>query len=218
MGFEIRDGLVDSVELYCNKLWLTRWDVLPFLVGYVGMFYCVFMELEGDAKYGSLVGIPALLSLQLVMFLFAQSSVKVRCFIGKDVVKDVRKASYAYIRAAKNAGKDRIVSVEHRPEQETTISVMTDNFNLYPIFFQFQEVTYQFNEKKSAFERLDYPVEMNTANALKWAGFPSKDITINAARRWGFNEFNIPLPHFLDLYMVWSSYILQVCTLLIKIN
>lgn len=202
MGFAIRDGLVEKIELYRNKYWLARLDVFPFLIGYIAMFFFIFSEAEGDIKYTSLVGIPALLTLHLIIFLFAQSSVKLRCLIGKDIVQDVNKATYALVSAAKNAGKDRIVSIEHREDQSvaSSINVLSHDYQLSPVFFQFQEVTYQFN--KNSFERLDYPVETTTNNALKWVGFPSKEVTISAARRWGFNEFNIPLPHFLDLYMV----------------
>lgn len=167
------------------------------------MFFCIFSEMDISIKYGSMIGIPSLLSLHLIIFLFAQSSVKLRCFIGKSVVKDVNKATFALISGAKNAGKDRIVSVEHRADQTTVseITVVSKSYEIVPVFFQFQEVTYQFNSSKNAFERLNYPIETNTSNALKWAGFSSKENTILAVKRWGFNEFNIPLPHFLDLYM-----------------
>jgi cation-transporting ATPase 13A1 len=167
------------------------------------MFSCIFAEVDSHLKYAALVGIPSLLSLHLIIFLFAQSSVKLRCFIGKSPVKDVSKATFALVKAAKNAGKDRIVNVEHRVDQESVseIAVVGNKYLISPIFFQFQEVTYQFQAAKNSFGRIDYPVETNTANALKWAGFPSKEFTISAVKRWGFNEFNIPLPHFLDLYM-----------------
>lgn len=209
MGFAIQDGLVDKVELYRNKYWLARWDVFPFLAGYLTMFFFIFSEMEGDIKYVSLIGIPSLLSLHLIIFLFAQSSVKLRCLIGKDVVQDVNVATFAFVSAAKNAGKDRIVIVEHRPEQSKSmhIAVLSKDYNVSPMFFQFQEVTYQYSLEKKKFERLDYPVETSTASALKWVGFPSKEVTITAAKRWGFNEFNIPLPHFLDLYMVSIVYL-----------
>jgi cation-transporting ATPase 13A1 len=203
MIFTIDDGVVDKVELYHNRHWLGRWDVFPFLLGYACMFFCIFAEVDSQLKYSSLVGIPSLLSLHLIIFLFAQSSVKLRCFIGKSLVKDVSKATFALVKATKNAGKDRIVNVEHRVDHASVseITVVANKYQISPIFFQFQEVTYQFNAVTNSFGRIDYPVKTNTADTLKWVGFPSKEFTISAAKRWGFNEFNIPLPHFLDLYM-----------------
>lgn len=201
----VDDGLIHQIRLYENKFWLARWDVFPFLVGYATMFSILFFDAESEFAFPCLIGIPILLSLHLIIFLFAQSSVLLRCFIGKSVTTDINRASYALVFAAKNAGKDKVVPMLKRNAEErivSSVNVISKSFKTSDVAFQFQEVTYLYDASKQNFVRLNYPIEMSTKVALKWEGFESEETTIDALRRWGFNEFAIPMPHFLDLYMV----------------
>jgi hypothetical protein len=205
----IQDGLIDRVELYTDKTWFLRLDVLPFAVSYAFFFSILTEESLFHMKYWALVGIPVVLSIHLLLFLTAQSSVKFRCLIGKSKTLDIEKAKFVLVFAAKNAGKDKIVEMQHLNEtiqqqqlQAGSITVFDQTFTNSSHSFSFQEVSYLYNSQHETFIRLDYPVELSTSLAMKWQGFGKPEITMNALRRWGLNEFSIPLPHFLDLYMV----------------
>lgn len=210
----IQDGLIESITLYKPKLWFLRLDVLPFILTYVIASY--FILQDGELKFPALIAFPIGLTAQLFVFLLAQSSVAFRCFIGKTRVTDIKEAVDIHVRAAKNAGKDRLVNLLKMNNSSvplvgnTTTSknaasgvkVLGVDYSLTNEIFFFQEVMYCYQTEEKTFKRLDYPTTFTTAESfLKWQGYDSNDNILKAYQRWGINEFNIPMPHFLDLYM-----------------
>ena len=203
----IEDGLIDHVTLYQPRVWFLRWDVFPFLIVYVAS--SIFITQDGPLKLAALVIFPIGLALHLLLFLLAQSSVAFRCFIGKRKVYDIQSTVDIHVHAAKNAGKDRLVNLLHMRGEVNhpgVINVLGENFPLTTQIFIFQEVVYCFDQEKKSFSRLNYPVVFKDNNFMKWKGHESEEAMVRAFRRWGINEFNIPLPHFLDLYMVRFLY------------
>lgn len=198
----IQDGLVEEITLYQDAFWLLRYDVLPFLFIYIISMVMIMSPID-QVKLTGLITFPLGLALHLLVFLYAQSSVKFRCLIGKKQVPDVKLANYAHIVAAKNAGKDRIVSIDHNVAltQSIHLKVMEQKYALSADSFSFQEVTYLYQENKEQFQRLDYPIEIHVDQCTKWQGHMTNESMIFAYNRWGPNDFNIPIPHFLDLYM-----------------
>lgn len=203
---KIEDGLIDSITLYKECAWYLRYDVLPFLFIYVNSLAMIlsnqiFMKLAG------LILFPIGLSFHLLIFLAAQSSVTVRCMLGKQKVASVSEAGYVMIKAAKNAGKDRIVKLitDNQIGDNTTVSVLNKSYKITKVTFSFQEVTYCFNEPLHRFERLNYPIDVSVKDCLSWQGYANEEAFVSGIKRWGINEFNIPMPHFLDLYAVSSS-------------
>jgi hypothetical protein len=203
---KISDGLIDQITLYRPLFWLFRWDVLPFLVIYALSTYLIVQESEW--KFPALILFPVGLCLQLFVFLLAQSSVAFRCFIGKKQVTDIDTAVDVHVRAAKNAGKDRLVNLFRmrggsQVSNPGSVDVLGQSFALTNEMFIFQEVMYCFSRDKGCFSRINYPVSFRDNNfLLKWKGYEHEESVFSAFRRWGINEFNIPMPHFLDLYMV----------------
>lgn len=207
----IHDNLIDYVVMYQEKYWLQRWDIWPFLLIYLIGFACVHFgnEIENnvDLTAVGLVIIPVGLIVHIGLFLAAQASVAFRCWIGKNKVDDINRTSFIYVRAMKNAGKDKLVPLYHSSLTTITsgvanIKVFKQNFALSNEFFKYQEVVYYYSSQQQTFVRLDYPSSTKLSDLMNWHGFHDLPTVSLALRRWGLNEFNIPLPNFLDLYMV----------------
>lgn len=198
----VQDGLIEEIALYQDAFWLLRFDVLPFLFVYIISMVMVMSPID-QVKLAGLVVFPVGLAMHLLVFLYAQSSVKFRCFIGKKQVDDIKQATYAHVVAAKNAGEDRIVSIEHNQElsQSLYFKVLDQKYALSADTLTFQEVTYFYHEHQSQFHRLDYPIQVTVDQCVKWAGHVTNESMVFSYNRWGPNDFNIPIPHFLDLYM-----------------
>lgn len=206
----ISDDLVSEISLYRPRFWLFRLDVLPFLVYYgVSLFAC--SSSASNYKYAGMVAMPIGLALHLYLFLVAQSSVNVRCQIGNTEVKTHSNASMVNISAAKNAGNDRLLPVEHvigalpgttpGAPVEGGIPVLGKVFKMAKSSFQFQKVTYDFDEETSVFRRLGYPDSGQVVNFLNWRGHSSSRMVEQCLEKWGYNEFDIPMVNFLELYV-----------------
>ena len=77
---------------------------------------------------------------------------------------------------------------------------------------EFQKVKYDLlleSGSKLTLQRVKYPTAAKVESFLKWTGMgiqsvKSKEVdTVKAAlNQWGLNEYDIPIPQFLDLYLV----------------
>jgi hypothetical protein len=200
---DVKDGLIERVTLYKEAFWLLRWDILPFLVLYGAGLAAAVSEAH-DVKVVGLVLVPVGLTAHLLMFLFAQTSVNFRAHLGKSKATSLAEASWVHVVAAKNAGRDRLVPVYRslKLPPSAQVVVLKQSYSLRAEFFQYQEVTYYWDEVLGKYARLSYPTVF-TADALQnWQGHVENTSIAIALQRWGLNEFHIPIPHFLDLYMV----------------
>lgn len=206
MSVAVKDGLIDEVTLHRETFWLLRWDVWPFLIIY-GLGLVAALSDAHDIKVAGLVAVPLGLTVHLVIFLFAQSSNAVRAFIGKTRVSKLADATWVQVKAAPNAGRDRLVPVLRvwQLPPNARVTIMQQDYPLSSAFFQYQEVTYYYDGEKDSYVRLSYPTDFSPAALHRWTGHQEPTTIALGLRRWGLNEFHIPVPHFLDLYMVWPS-------------
>ncbi len=84
--------------------------------------------------------------------------------------------------------------------------ILDQQYALNAFTFTFQEVTYYYHVGRNTFCRMDYPTHIPVKTCLTWEGHSNNSSVVFAFQRWGLNDFNIPIPHFLDLYMVSSRY------------
>jgi hypothetical protein len=80
--------------------------------------------------------------------------------------------------------------------------ILDQSYALNAFTFTFQEVTYYYHVGRNTFCRMDYPTNISVKTCLSWEGHINNSSVMFAFQRWGLNDFNIPIPHFLDLYMV----------------
>ena len=199
-----------------------RLDVWPFMIGYLTLFHILYhadiysidyaKELANEIEDPSvklklaLFGIPVLLSLQVLIFLVSQWSMGVKCSLGYISVKTIPEATMVHVVAAKNAGKDRIVPVmmirlDPKQPKSMEVSIAKRKYHCYIKFFEFQKVKYEYDPKeKNNFVRSESPTTGKVQDFLTYAGVEEQNRLL-CMQKWGINEFDIPIPPFLDLYM-----------------
>lgn len=215
----IEDGLISKLVYYkAYSSIFARFDVWPFLLSYVifGILLVVYIEPYDNNRtdnnkndvmiYIGLIGWPISLVIQLFLFLLSQWSIKMRCLLGYQIVSDIDQAHYIHVTAAKNAGKDRLQAIDRLPYLSTpnssiNVQIMNREYSITKERLDFQKVTYNYNYHKKMFMRLDYPTNASIKNYLTWKGHATMNHVNICLVRWGANEFDIPIPNFLDLYL-----------------
>ena len=199
-----------------------RLDVWPFIIGYLTLFHFLYhadiystdyaKELANEIEDPSLelkmalFGIPVLLSLQVLIFLVSQWSMSLKCSLGYVSVKTIPEANMVHVVAAKNAGKDRIVpvmmiKVDPKQPKAMEVSIANTKYHCYTKFFEFQKVKYEYDPKeKNNFVKSESPTTGKVQDFLTCTGVAEQD-RLMCMQKWGINEFDIPIPPFLDLYM-----------------
>lgn len=234
---EVKDGLVDEVILFASGHWFWRYDVFPFVVVYAILFsmalcspdanavlltsqFSTSLSLESlqsalSAKMFGLIGLPLVLAVHLFLFLMAQNSALLRCRLGNRQVSLVSAADCVFVRAAKNSGKDRIARLRRSP-LSGSVTVAGNKFDVAGEIFEFQKVTYSYDASKGTFTRLTYPSHGAVTKFLESPGVQTKVDLATSQQKWGKNEFDIPIPGFLDLYvehLVAPFFVFQVLCL-----
>lgn len=213
----VSDGLIEHVVLYKPVFWLFRFDVFPFVVSY-SVFFAMCMS-TGTMQYIGLIVLPMLFAIHLFLFLLAQWSVKIRCRLGYATVTDVTKADTVHVIAVHNAGMDRLVKLLSNSyfAEAKKVRIMQQDFAITRERLDFQKVVYNFDTDKNSFVRLDYPSSAPVKQFLDWRGHGTPQDVGMSLMRWGTNEYDIPIPNFLDLYLVSHMlymYIFLLCAAL----
>lgn len=200
----INDGLVQSVTFYVSRHWILRLDVLPFAITYATFFALVGSKTASYSLTGY-IGLPVAFGCHLLLFLLSQWSHKIRCHVGSVQTSQCEKATQVHVVPCKNAGYDKVVDLNRFEHKTTaTASLLGEDFSIPAISFQFQKVDYNYVKENGTFERTQYPTACSLGMFLTWSGLPDSSTADTALRKWGRNEFDIPLPNFLDMYLVRS--------------
>jgi len=201
----VADGLIQQATLYKPRYWLFRLDVLPFVISYTVLFTLTTISAEADQSllYVGLITLPIVFSLHLLLFLLAQWSVKIRCTLGYQIVTDIHQADMIHVTAAQNAGKDKLCKLSTNKHFATAkgVEVIEKKFMITRERLDFQKVHYNFDADRNTFMRLDYPTTGSLHNFLEWQGHTTSEDVGLSLMRWGMNEYDIPIPNFLDLYL-----------------
>eukprot|EP00601_Ochromonadales_sp_CCMP2298_P026898 CAMPEP_0173277052 /NCGR_PEP_ID=MMETSP1143-20121109/3865_1 /TAXON_ID=483371 /ORGANISM="non described non described, Strain CCMP2298" /LENGTH=288 /DNA_ID=CAMNT_0014214099 /DNA_START=120 /DNA_END=982 /DNA_ORIENTATION=+ len=211
----VSDGLIQQVTLYRPLHPLLRLDVGPFLAAYAVLF-ALCSSSQTQLLLYALIILPIVFSLHLLLFLLAQWSSHIRCMLGYTLAGDVTKAQIAHVTAAPNAGLDKLCPLAHSAATPKSVSIVGREFGVTQQRLDFQKVSYNYDSDRNSFLRLDYPTSGPLSAFLAWTGHTSTDDVVLALMRWGTNEYDIPIPNFLDLYldhMVAPFFVFQVLCL-----
>jgi hypothetical protein len=202
----VADELVSAIVLYKPRHWLMRWDTLPFILIYGACLMCSSFSSDVYYKNTTMILMPIFLALHLYLFVASQASVNVRCWIGNTSARSHVDASLVHVSAAKNAGTDRLLSLDRANPfariENNEVAIMNKKYRITHETFQFQKVNYEFDETTHKFSKLEYPVRGYVTDYLRWLGHENAAIIDKCLAKWGYNEFDIPLVNFLDLYLV----------------
>lgn len=215
----VGDGLVQSLKTLHVLPFYLRLDVLPFSCAYILCFASYEISFSPSTQTVSLVALPVLLVFHLLLFLFIQGSVRVRQWVGYREVSDVRSCSHVLVAAVKNAGEDRILELHHSDKQRAQeFSVGSMQFVRSSLFFEYQKVKYGFDDERNLFVRMDYLTRGTVNDFMNLCGHNSEQTIGLSSSKWGRNEFDIPVPSFLDLYvehLVSPFFVFQVLCLVL---
>lgn len=183
-------------------------NIAPFIF----LFVCVL-------KFVGLVATPCLLVAHIALFLLAQISPSIRCSLGNRVITDISSASSVLIHAQTNAGKDRVCKLHHNIEEHDQKNLIVAGVEFPPTstYFVFQNVKYAFDSEKNAFSRVVYPTSSTLGDFCSHTGHQTNDAVIAAFNKWGRNEFDIPMPEFVDLYLVRHLLACRACFIVPRI-
>lgn len=197
---KISDGNIESLTPCIPKSPLMRLDVAPFLIVYSLLFSLSYLS---ETQAYTLFVIPVVLLLQLLVFLLSKWSLYFKLVLGYNVMKDVTKAEYVFIETSKYMGKNRVEPLMIRPKHtKKELIVANQKFDYNILFFEFQNLIYGYCEEKKIFERESYPSKGSIHSFLNHKGHQDKELVIDGYAKWGANVFEIPIPLFLDLYVV----------------
>ncbi|RHZ71892.1 hypothetical protein Glove_251g27 [Diversispora epigaea] len=166
--------------------------------GYVWPFFCLHTTwlyiylLEYEEYLGSeewtFLTLGSLITINALVFLSCQWSVRAKAFFTCSNVNDIHKAKVIKIIPKAHRGKGELCDLYHGMNGE--------------ISFLFQKKKYTWNEDKKRFYKLRYPSDLNPQisvfqNAL---GLMIPDEIKRAQEIYGYNRFDIPVPTFRELF------------------
>jgi hypothetical protein len=197
---KLNDDLIESVTPCFPVDWKFRYDVFPFVISYSLLFSISSFPAMNVI---SLYAIPVVLLAQIFLFLFSQWSLLFKLRLGYKIVSDITKAQYVFVCAAKNVGRNRVEKLNTRVKRlEKELVIAGNKFEFREIYFQFQNVLYEYSNIQKTFFREIFPTNGTIFDYLNHAGHKESNSFVDSIERWGSNVFDIPIPLFLDLYLV----------------
>lgn len=132
-----------------------------------------------------------------------------KCDVGHRRVSLPSGADCIFVRAGKNSGKDRIVPLRKNSVGSKTLSIFGRNYSTSQYWFEFQKKIYNvcLDHESLKIQRQLYPSIGSIRSILSHSGLDEASAAI-AGALWGKNEFDIPLPGFLELYQVFDYFLL----------
>lgn len=179
--------------------------------------------------------------LQLVMIVGSTSSIDIQSWVGYgalDINKcsDDPKKSVVLVKAAPNCGKDRIVPLMKTTGADAALGLSRPPLEIagasfqFPSFqFEFQKVMYHLHSDNTdkgqgqdieakGFAKRRYPIRQSLRQYFNHGGYEDHASLALGQHQFGHNEFDIPLPSFLELYvehLVAPFFLFQVVCLVL---
>lgn len=197
-------SLVESVSLLAPRPFYLRLDTLPFALVYVILFW-----------QSSIVLIPIVLSCHLLLFMIARSFTDMHAALSHSLVT-IQTASKILVHATKNSGRNKIVDLS-RSSAKGSVSIANSTFEIKPTRFEFQKVCFSYDASTGEVRKLEYVSGGRVADLLAHQGHSDASAEI-ATTIWGKNEFEIPMPGFLDVYfehLIAPFFVFQVVCLVL---
>ena len=224
MAIKVWDKSIKRVTLHVPLAPLRRKDLVVFLPLYsiaIALFLRsnVFTDADGTNETDALnatLGLHVLISPEVlstafllvvaathaITALIAYWSVQFRSWIHYAQVDAVAAASFVCVYPAPHCGSARICELFSTPSTSSSAARDDDDSEL----LQLPEIWFECNgqkylEKDGEFVKLDYPTSQSFGSYLGSKGYVNPDRLHAAERKWGRNEFDIPLPGLDELFM-----------------
>jgi hypothetical protein len=137
-----------------------------------------------------------------LLFFFGQFSLELKCLIGYVPESAVSAATKVLIYPAKNVGSALIADLSHSQCISGSITLLGSKTSVPLASFQYQKVVFHFDAAQDSFSRMLYPCTGTVLDYLSSTGHTSERNLSLAELVWGRNEFAIPSPDFLTVFLV----------------
>lgn len=202
-SFIIDDDVIKEVWICQQYHFMRRWDVLPFIG-----FYLILLTMAHSSEqyqYLCMALIPILLISQILLFFMSRWSVLVSFYIGYKRVQNISNADHVIAFSAKSDG-GKIAKLFRRPEATLReVAIAGKKFGYCCEFFEYDKVKYEYDTGANCFSRVKYPTQVGVSQVMAASGHASEEAVNFCISKWGLNFFDIPIPLFLDLYVVSCS-------------
>jgi cation-transporting ATPase 13A1 len=237
-GFSVDDKTVKDIALYRPLPLPLRLDVAPFFFFYCTAIYYALISAKEWHNTAGYVALPILLFFHGLSYLgnnwsplpsFALAhhhllapcppttgtfwSVDFHCWLAFTNVSTLEQATVVKVTPSKNCGKQQICELLQGSCDATDTPEL---FRTSGTWFLYQQAKFCLSEdERSAgiFRVLGYPASLPLSSYLECKGHMQAQNQQLATKKWGKNEFEIPLPEFWDLFrehMVAPFFVFQV--------
>lgn len=183
------DNLIDSVSLYVPRHIMFHGAILPFILLYTLWSYVYFYTANLVDLY--FAGIFAIAIGQVLCSLCCYWSVSFRCLLS------CRRVTYPQVAA--------LVKVIPTPNNGFTELVLLNSFQDQDgqtvIWFRYQEIKYVWNDDKKYFHSLQFPIANTIDQYINCKGYSSDEQLVKAIQLYGWNQLNIQLPKFNNMFV-----------------
>ena len=139
--------------------------------------------------------LPVLAVLQLLAWLGTHWSVKFKALVTLKPVKNVTQAAQVLVEPSKPTMKVGLCALEKVCLRNTASNVEEELAS-----FDFHKRRYLWEPGEKKWQKVAFPVGESMRFYANSRGLPDDDAVCDAARRWGVNSFEIPLPTYKQLY------------------
>mmetsp|Transcript_100697 Transcript_100697/g.285379 ORF Transcript_100697/g.285379 Transcript_100697/m.285379 type:complete len:1193 (-) Transcript_100697:154-3732(-) len=195
-------------EYYSSRPPYWSFDGLPFCSIYAVVFAVVlaFIARRGSVAFEHFLWCLLPATLHVLLFLLTQWSVEVRCVVRFNRVALVENATHIKVVP--------LVADSHKNYRLLLLPVIKEGSNLSILY---QKKKFIYNESAGQWERLRFSITAELGTYLNSAGLTSQQAS-DAAKRYGLNMYDIPLPTFGELFQehaVAPFFVFQIfCVLL----
>ena len=121
--------------------------------------------------------------------------------VGFTPANDINSTNWVHVSAAKNAGKDQLTGFRCYSAETRSVTILNRTFTVPQFEFEFQKLHYYFDLSANMFYRRKFPTRASIGSFLSCTGHSLSSSAV-ALDLWGTNEFDIPIPSFMELYKV----------------
>lgn len=191
MGDKVISPIVKDSQLLVPKTLLARPYTLPFFPLYATFAQIYYNQYDEYIKgpEWTFVYLGTIVTINILVLLMPEWNVDIAAWFNYATVKNLDQASHILIHTNPNNGSSDIVKIERVSEG-----------GVLQTFFQFQKKRFLWHDEDQAFSSPKFLIDGNPKVAdLQSCKGNNGDLT-HERRLYGGNEFDIPIPTFMELF------------------
>ncbi|CAA9996161.1 unnamed protein product [Nesidiocoris tenuis] len=184
------DDLIQTVTLHKLRPLLLQGTIFPFVLPYLGWFYCwVFVYGLEEFKEAGFIGTAVIAVIQILSCLCCYWSVHVQSFLTCYKAKTPKDAELVKVVPTEHNGSSELVTLHHPVALGDTSE-----------WFLFQKTKYVWSDEKKTFRGLEFPTNLRYSDYSNWKGYQDETELSKAETKYGKNTMDMAVPEFIELF------------------